>query len=51
MLKTLMEDNVKSRLMLPDGSYRHLHPRSEHTARDAQKTFLRMAQQKQGTEK
>jgi polyphosphate kinase len=51
ILKTLLEDNVKARVMLPDGTYRHLHPRSERTARDAQKTFLQAAHQRATTEK
>lgn len=51
ILKTLMEDNVKSRVMLPDGSYRHLKPRSERTARNAQRTFIRSAQKRSAAEK
>lgn len=51
ILKTLLEDNVKARVMLPDGTYRHLRPRSARTARDAQKTFLQAISQRSRSEK
>ena len=46
ILKVLMEDNVKARLMLPDGNNRHLKPRSERTARNAQEIFIKAAHQR-----
>ena len=45
ILKTLMEDNVKARIMLPDGGSRHLKPRSARTARNAQEILIKSANQ------
>jgi polyphosphate kinase len=46
ILKILMEDNLKARVMLPDGDTRHLKPRSARTARNAQEIFIKAAHQR-----
>lgn len=46
ILKTMMEDNVKARLMLPDGGSRHLKPRSARTARNGQESLIKSAHQR-----
>ena len=46
ILKTMMEDNVKARLMLPDGGSRHLKPRSARTARNGQEILIKSAHQR-----
>jgi polyphosphate kinase len=46
ILKTMMEDNVKARVMLPDGMSRHLKPRSARTARNGQEILMKSAHQR-----
>jgi polyphosphate kinase len=40
ILETCLSDNVKARLMGPDGSYRRLHPKEGEREISAQETFL-----------
>jgi polyphosphate kinase len=44
ILRVLLADNVKSRELLSDGSYRHLSPGSGEMPIDAQRVFLTQAQ-------
>ena len=44
ILGTLLRDNVRSRELLADGSYRRLHPESGRSPVDAQRAFLTRSQ-------
>lgn len=44
ILGTLLRDNVKSRELLPDGTYRRLHPEPGRAPVDAQRLFLNRSQ-------
>ncbi len=35
-----MKNNVKAKELLPDGTYRQLHPRPDETAIDSQRWFM-----------
>ncbi len=46
VLEIYLSDNVKARIMKPDGTYTRLHPKSPRYAKDAQQIFIEQAKKR-----